>query len=322
MAQETGKQADIKDISIDVIIPTYKPDERFIRLLELLGTQTRPVSKILIINTEKEYYDRFFERRSIPWSVRDITEVIHIKKEDFDHGGTRRMAVQKSKADIFVMMTQDALPYDNSLIKELTEPLLLDPRIAVSYARQLAAPGARETEKYTRKFNYPAQARVKSSQDLVTLGIKTYFCSNVCAAYNRKIYDQTDGFIERTIFNEDMIMAATLVKKGYCISYTSSARVYHSHNYTCVQQFRRNFDLAVSQTDHPEVFKGISSEKEGTRLVKDCIAYLKDMHMRYLIPGFVLNCGARFLGYRAGRRYKLFPKALRRIMSAQPSYWK
>ena len=134
MAQETGKQADTKDISIDVIIPTYKPDERFIRLLELLGSQTRPVSKILIINTEKEYYDWFFERRSIPWSVRDITEVIHIKKEDFDHGGTRRMAVQKSNADFFVMMTQDALPYDNTLIKELTEPLLLDPRIAVSYS--------------------------------------------------------------------------------------------------------------------------------------------------------------------------------------------
>ena len=133
---------------------------------------------------------------------------------------------------------------------------------------------------------------------------------------------QTGGHLSTRKATTACLSSSTLVKKGYCISYTSSARVYHSHNYTCVQQFRRNFDLAVSQTDHPEVFKGISSEKEGTRLVKDCIAYLKDMHMRYLIPGFVLNCGARFLGYRAGRRYKLFPKALRRIMSAQPSYWK
>lgn len=312
----------MENISIDVIIPTYKPDERFIRLLELLGEQTRPVSRILIINTEKEYYDRFFSKRSIPWSVRDITEVIHIKKEDFDHGGTRRMAVTKSDADYFVMMTQDALPYDNTLIKELTDPLILDSNIAVSYARQLAAPGARETEKYTRKFNYPAQSRVKSSEDLNRLGIKTYFCSNVCAAYNRKYYDKAGGFIERTIFNEDMIMAASLIKLGYSISYTATARIYHSHNYTCRQQFRRNFDLAVSQTEHPEVFKGISSEKEGTRLVKDCITYLKDMHMRYLIPGFVLNCAARFLGYRAGRRYKVIPKGLRRVMSAQPGYWK
>ncbi len=306
---------------IDVIIPTYKPDERFLRCLELLGTQTVRPSRIIVINTEQAYYDALLKNRSLPWSVRDITEVTHIDKKDFDHGGTRRMAVLKSDADYFVMMTQDALPYDDHLIENLMAPLQIDPQIAVSYARQLAAPGARETEKYTRKFNYPAQARVKSSQDLVTLGIKTYFCSNVCAAYNRELYDEAGGFIERTIFNEDMIMAAALVRKGYSISYTPSAQVYHSHNYTCMQQFRRNFDLAVSQVEHPEVFAGISSEKEGTRLVRDCITYLRDVHKRYLIPGFVLNCGARYLGYRAGRRHKFFPKGIKRKMSANPGYW-
>lgn len=309
-------------VTVDIIIPTYKPDERFLRCLELLGSQTVRPSRILIVNTEEVYYDKLLNNRSIPWNVRDITDVIHVHKEDFDHGGTRRMAVSRTEADYFVMMTQDAIPYDDKLIENLLAPLQLDRQIAVSYARQLAAPGARETEKYTRKFNYPAQPRVKSAQDLATLGIKTYFCSNACALYNRKYYDEAGGFIEHTIFNEDMIMAAGLVKLGYSIAYTPAAQVYHSHNYTCLQQFRRNFDLAVSQTQHPEVFRGISSEKEGARLVNGCIAYLKDIHKRYLIPGFILNCGARFLGYRAGRRYRLFPKALRRRMSANPGYWK
>ena len=41
------------------------------------------------------------------------------------------------------------------------------------------------------------------------------------------------------------------------------AQVVHSHNYCALQQFHRNFDLAVSQTMHPEVFGGIRSESEG-----------------------------------------------------------
>lgn len=308
-------------MTVDIIIPTYKPDERFIRCLELLGSQSCEISHIYIINTDRRLYEGFMEAHTIPASVRNITSVTHIDKSDFDHGGTRRMAVKMSHAEYFVMMTQDALPYDNDMVKALIEPLVLDPNIAVSYARQIAAPGAAETEKYTRKFNYPATPRVKSSQDMVTLGIKTYFCSNVCAAYNRTLYDKAGGFIEKTIFNEDMIMAAALVKLGYLISYTPSARVYHSHNYTFGQQLRRNFDLAVSQVQHPEVFKGISSEKEGAKLVSGCIQYLKDVHKRYLIPGFIMNCGARYIGYRLGRRYKLFPKPLRKALSANPSYW-
>ncbi len=305
----------------DVIIPTYKPDDKLIRCLEMLGRQTYPVSHIFIINTGREFFEEFMRERTIPASVRDITDVIHIKPEEFDHGGTRRWAVLKSDADIFVMMTQDAIPCDETLIEELIKPLELDPGIAVSYARQLPAPGASETEKYVRGFNYPDKPVVKSAGDVYTLGVKTYFCSNVCAAYNRALYDEAGGFVEKTIFNEDMILAAALVKKGYSVSYTASAKVYHSHNYTCRQQFKRNFDLAVSQTSHPEVFKGISSESEGRRMVKGCIAHLRKEHKSYLIPGFILNCASRFLGYRLGKKYKVIPKGLRRKFSSQPGFW-
>ena len=307
--------------SVDVIIPTYRPDERFIRTLELLGASSYPIAHIRIINTERRYFEDLMEERSIPASVRSITSVIHITPEEFDHGGTRRMAVEQSDSDYFVMMTQDALPCDETLIEKLIAPLNLDDGIAVSYARQLPAPGASETEKYIRGFNYPARPVVKSSRDVYTLGVKAYFCSNVCAAYRRSYYDEAGGFVSRTIFNEDMILAAALMKKGYSVSYTAGACVYHSHNYNCRQQFKRNFDLAVSQAEHPEVFAGVSSESEGMRMVRGCIAHLKSVHKPYLIPGFILNCGARFLGFRLGKKYKLIPKGIRRLISSQPLYW-
>lgn len=41
----------MKPYTVDVIIPTYKPDEKFDRLMKMLGEQTYPIERILIMNT-------------------------------------------------------------------------------------------------------------------------------------------------------------------------------------------------------------------------------------------------------------------------------
>lgn len=46
------------------------------------------------------------------------------------------------------------------------------------------------------------------------------------------------------------------MKNGYAVEYCAKARVYHSHNYSFREQFRRNFDMGVSQKDYEEVFPG------------------------------------------------------------------
>ncbi len=68
-------------------------------------------------------------------------------------------------------------------------------------------------EAYTRIFNYPKESRIKSKEDLPKLGIKTFFCSNVCAAYRKSEYNALGGFPLHTIFNEDMIFASHLLKQ-------------------------------------------------------------------------------------------------------------
>ena len=67
----------------------------------------------------------------------------------------------------------------------------------------------------------------------------------------------------------------------------------HSHNYSVKQQFQRNFDLAVSQTAHPEIFEQVSSEAEGMRLVKNTMGYLCKIHKPYLIWKLGWQCVGR-----------------------------
>ena len=304
---------------VDVIIPVYKPDRGFLTMVEKLQAQTVPVSRIILMNTEQKYLDRLLYGTTLEREHHNIT-VKHLSKREFDHGRTRNQGVKLSDADVFVMMTQDAIPADDFLIERLLTGLRGE-KTAVAYARQLPGKGSSEAERYTRQFNYPEQSRVKTKEDLPELGIKTFFCSNVCAAYRRDVFDSLGGFVNRAIFNEDMLYAAKAVEAGYGIAYVSQAMVYHSHNYTYRQQFRRNFDLGVSQADHPEVFAAYPSESEGIRLVKSTVAHLKKKGMWNKIPSVIMQSGFKYMGYLMGKRYRRLPGRIVTACSSNREYW-
>lgn len=321
---------DKSKLSVDIIIPTYRPDDQFYKLLGRLLKQTvktidqiresdeEYLNKILIMNTE----EKFFDKNKLQKACGDNkqVEVRHITKEEFDHGGTRNLGASLSTADIIMFMTQDAMPEDSRLIENLIKPLKKE-NVAVAYARQLPNEQAGEIERYTREFNYPATSIYKSKKDIEKLGIKTYFCSNVCSAYKRDIYMKLGGFVTQTIFNEDMIFASKVIQDGYQIAYAADARVIHSHKYTYRQQFTRNFDLGVSQRQYREIFENIKSESEGIALVKKTAKHLIKKGKFYLIPDLVLQSGFKFLGYKAGLRYeKLSDRTIRRF-SMNKSYW-
>lgn len=305
---------------IDIIIPVYKPDTMFLTLIERLERQNIAVGQIIVMNTEQKYFDRLLYGTSFQKEHRNLV-VKHLSKREFDHGKTRNIAVQHSDADYFIMMTQDAVPADEHLVEELIRQVRQD-KVAVAYARQLAAETSSEIEKYARNFNYPDQEAVKTREDLGRLGIKTFFCSNVCAAYDRKIFDELGGFVKHTIFNEDMIYAAKAVEAGYGIAYAAKAKVFHSHDYTNMEQFHRNFDLGVSHAQHPEVFDGITAESEGIRLIKKSCIYLIRKGKPWLIIKLIWHSGCKYAGYFLGKRYQRFSRKMVIACSMNKDYWK
>ena len=305
-------------MKIDIIIPVYKPGKELFTLMDSLNEQTLQVNKIILMNTEEKYFERLIYGTKFVKQYTNV-EVHHLSKREFDHGGTRHLGVTYSDADIFVTMTQDAMPVDEYLVERLI--LNLSGNVAVAYARQLPGEDSSELEKVSRFFNYPAKSRIKTHADLNALGVKTFFCSNVCAAYRRDLYNELGGFIRHTIFNEDMIYAAKAVKAGYAIAYEGGAKVLHSHNYTNMQQLRRNFDLGVSQADHPEIFAGVSSESEGKRLVQVTYRHLKEQKKLYKFPGFCVQCAIKYAGYLLGKNYKRLPSSWILKITMNKEYW-
>ena len=305
-----------QQVKIEVVIPTYRPSDEFEKVLDALTKQSLAPDVIQIVNTEKSFWNTAWDQKYPRLLLR------HIRKEEFDHGGTRKDAARRSEADFLVFMTQDAVPADGDLLAKLIEPMLEDPLIGASYARQLPKADCRDIERYYRYFSYPESPSVRQDSDKERLGIRTYFCSDVCAAYRRSIYEEAGGFPERAIFNEDMVCVARMLKMGYKVAYTPSARVYHSHNYTCMEQFRRNFDLGVSHIVFSDLFEGIHVEGEGVSMV---LANARHQLRRFRVLSvvyLVLQSMATYTGYRLGRAYRKLPGKMILWCTMNPGYWK
>lgn len=303
-------------MKIDVIIPTYRPGAEFPELIRKLQEQEYPIHKIIVINTESGAFPEQLDDSRYP------IEINHIRPEDFDHGGTRNMGASISQADLVLFMTQDALPADQSLTQAFAEVFEKNPDVGIAYGRQLPREDCNIVERYTRHFNYPDKSRIKSREDLKELGIKTFFCSDVCAAYRRNYLLSAGGFEDPTIFNEDMIFAGKRILAGDKVAYVAEAKVIHSHNYTGRQQFHRNFDLAVSQVQHMEVFEGVPSEGEGIRMVKSTVKFLIRNRQPLEIIHLIIQSGCKYAGYFLGKRYKKLPRWFILKCTSSKKYWK
>lgn len=318
----------IKEKSFDIAIPVYRPDEKFDRLVKRILKQEMLPKKLILTNTECEECtaDILLERVEQiinALGVRSVeVEVIPVAKEEFDHGGTRHLATCHSESDYLLFMTQDAVPCNRKLTEELMEAFeKSEETVAVAYARQLASKQAGACECISREYNYPKNSRIKTAEDIDELGIKTFFCSDVCAMYDLQIYRMLGGFERKTIFNEDMLYAAKAIDAGFAVYYCADAKVIHSHSYSYEAEFKRNFDLAVSQKQHPEVFAYVSSEKEGVRFVLDTVKKLAEQGMFLEIVDFGIRTVAKYGGFLLGKNYEKIPAQYREKFSMNKGYW-
>jgi len=307
-------------MATDIIILTYKPDEKFLKTINLLKKQTIKPGKIIIANTNKRYFDELMAGAEDQLEAETFL-VFHVAEKDFDHGKTRNLAVTHVSADSFLMMTQDAIPADENLIENLAKTLD-EKDTAVSYARQLATNENDELEKFVRNFNYGTEPLTKSKTDIDKMGIKAFFCSNVCAIYKTEIFRELGGFVERTVFNEDMIYARKAIDAGYAIRYEPKALVYHAHNYTFRQQLKRNFDLGVSHAEYPEVFSGLATESEGIKMVKSATIHLLKNGKPWLIIKLFCQSLAKYRGFRLGLRFRSLTQKKIHKYTSNPNYWK
>ncbi|RGJ67395.1 glycosyltransferase [Collinsella sp. TM05-38] len=282
-------------MDISVIIPTLNAEHDIEGLLTVLGRQSIQPIEILVVDSASE--DRTIELIQKHKGVR----LLQIDRQDFNHGGTRDLALRESRGDFVCFLTQDAVPVSDDYLELLVAPMVDDSEIALVSGRQLPKADARRFEQLVRGFNYPDSSSVRSKRDLKKYGIKTFFASDTCSAYRRTAYLECGGF-EHVNTNEDMLMAARFIASGMKVAYEPRAEVYHSHNLTPSQQYARNRAVGFFLETHANDLMQASEIGEGSRLVKSVSSQLLREGNLVEFIAFGVDCCARLLGNRAGRR--------------------
>ncbi len=298
-----------------VCIPTLNAGPLAAELATAVEAQTVSPSRVLVLDSSSDdgTAEAFRGRGA---------EVLTIRREDFDHGGTRRAAVDAlgDSAEVVLFLTQDAVPADDTAFAHLLAAFR-DETVAAAYGRQLPRSGASVAEAHARLFNYPAVSRVKALADAGELGIKTPFLSNSFSAYRVAALRGIGGFPSRTLFGEDMETAGKLLVEGHRIAYVAEACVRHSHSYTWREDFRRYFDIGVFHARNPwlrERFGGAGSE--GLRYVRSELAYAASQEPS-AIPSLLVRNALKFAGMQLGRHEASLPIGLKRRLTMNRGYW-
>jgi len=297
-----------------LIVPTLNPGPLWLQWLAAVQLQQQNVLGMVVDSCSTDGTD--FSTLPIGW------QCLSIAAADFNHGGTRTLAMQNVPAvtEVVVFMTQDAFLATPDALQALLLALG-DPTVACAYGRQLPHVNATPLAAHARLFNYPAASRTLSMADQPQLGLKTCFLSNSFAAYRLSDLLAVGGFPSNVILGEDMSVAARLLMAGKRLAYVSEACVYHSHNYTLVQEFRRYFDTGVFHARTPwllEAFGGAGGE--GLRFVRSELSYLWRKAPAWL-PLALISSFAKWLGYKLGRNEAHLPLALKRWCSMHKRYW-
>lgn len=249
-------------------------------------------------------------------------DIRRIEVESFDHGGTRQLGVKNTKdAKVIVFLTQDAVLLSSSAVGNLLQAFE-DPAVGAAYGRQIPSLEASPFERHSRGFNYPEQSMIKSRDSIAALGIRTAFCSNSFAAYRRSALEAVGGFPERTLFAEDMLVAAKMILNGFKVAYVAEAECEHWHDYSLLQEFRRAFDIGAFHSKERWILDKFGSAKqEGSSFV---VSGLKQIGAQnaFALPKVILKYFAKASGYATGRLERYLPLAAKRFCSLNRAYWK
>jgi rhamnosyltransferase len=302
-------------VSLSVIIPTRNGAGTLPAVLTMLRRQTIPYAELLIIDSQSD-------DESCEIAEKFGAALYSIKKDDFDHGGTRSFIAEKAKGDILVFFTQDAVPVSVDAVEKLIAPFKTDQDISVTYGRQLPWKDANHSASHLRSFNYPAEGEIRCFADREKLGLKTIFVSNSFAAYRKSSLESVGYFKGGLIFGEDTCAVGRMLKEGMKIAYVAEAKVYHSHNYSWLQDFKRSFDIGVLHTKEKWLVETYGkAEKVGLKYIRSQLNELKKTAGPLTLIDFLGRNACKFFGYRFGTHYKMLPGSLITCMSMHRSWW-
>lgn len=228
---------------VSIVLPTWNGAATLPGVLDGIRRQAVPfpIEVVAVDSGSTDGTLTLLERRA------DV--VIRTRPEQFDHGLTRNLGVERSQGELVVLLVQDAEPVGDDWLAKLVAPLLTDDAVAGTFARQLPRPTASPlTRLYLSRWigaspdSRSATLR-RSELDALTPAELLDRCTfdNVCSCIRRSVWLR-HPFTAAPI-GEDLAWAREVLLDGHRLVYAADAQVLHSHDRSARYELARTYVL-------------------------------------------------------------------------------
>jgi len=314
------------DPKVSVIIPTKNGG----------GLLRRVVDEVLNQKTDFDYDLTIIDSGSTDGAIDAISklgnskiQIIEISSEEFGHGRTRNQAIAQTTGQYIAVITQDATPASGYWLKNLVQDMERDSRIAGVFGRHLAYP---EADIFTKR-DFQVHFNSFMEEPVIWLDDKNRYQEDQSYRQKLHFFSDNNALLRRLAweeipypdvsFAEDQQWAKLVIEAGWRKGYSNEGAVYHSHNYTLLDFFRRSidesralkkyFDYKLSPSVKSVLRSWVGFSVQDTRYVlslKNNVAG----NLLSLVSQYVRNL-LKPLGHHIGSKYLEMPLFLVRFLS-------
>jgi len=254
--------------------------------------------------------------------------VLEIAPRDFSHGGTRNLLMREAAGAHVALLTQDAEPVERDWLERMLAGFALAADVGLVYGpyrpRRDAAVAVRlELERWFASLapeGEPTIERLAPAERelpaVALVGRRGFFTdANACVA--RAAWERAP--FREVAYAEDRVLALDMLRAGYAKAFLPAAAVWHSHDYSTLQQLRRSFDEWRGwreSADPRSLARGLRGELGAARR-DPLLAGLPPRQRLATLAAVSRHHIARLAGAALGSRADRLPPRARRALSLE-----
>ncbi len=225
-------------LSCSIIIRTLNEERYLDRLLRGIAGQAHAEMAVEVILVDSGSTDG-----TLAIAAGHGCRILQVKREEFSFGRSLNFGCEAARGDALVFISGHCIPTGEGWLQALVAPFR-DPRVAVTYGRQIGGPETKFSEHVLFGKYFPEHERNCQAP---------FFCNNANAAVRTSAWADL-RFDETLTGLEDMHFAKRCVERGLGVTYVPAACVYHLHHERWRQVKRRYEREAIAlQAIMPEV---------------------------------------------------------------------
>jgi rhamnosyltransferase len=230
-------------------------------LLDSVDMQTlQPEWKLIVDSSSSD--------QTVPSALSRGWKCIPIRKEKFNHGGTRRKITKylaRRGFDLVIFMTQDVVLSSPDSLQKLVDYLESN-FLAGCYGRQRSLHG-KTYDRWQREHCYSGESFICSREDIPEDGLSAAFFSDAFAVWKIPVILKYGAFPD-TEFGEDTLLAAKLLMNGEKTGYCAGAECIHEHEDSFSGLWTRGYQVGQMHRKNPwflKTFKIVAGNKNPVK---------------------------------------------------------